>query len=511
MPPNPVEIEFKLCAPPEVLRRLSRRRLLRGDARPVARKLSSVYFDTPQRELWRRGVALRVRRVAGKWVQTVKGGGTARGGLHERVEFECEVPGPAPDVSVIPRGPLTAIFAAPEFAARLEPVFATAFMRRHRLVTAGGVTVEVCVDRGQLLAGERKEALSEIELELKSGTVAELIAFVRQLVIAAPLRLEDRSKAERGYALAGGESRMPARARPVELTSELTVIAAFRMTLAVALAHLQANQRGTLEEADPEYLHQMRVALRRMRSMFRVFAAALPAAVSEPVVAEMRWLATALGPARDWDVFVAETFEPVHREFGKHPGFGELARRCSRARHSARERARRAVGSRRYQLFVLAVTELLADDAWLNQLDDAQRAVAYSPAAQFATEVLAQRYAGVRQRGRKLDAASYPKLHRLRIAVKKLRYAADAFSGLFESAAAVKLLARLARLQDILGYINDTATAGQLLETCGGTPRTQALLEARGVLRGWGHGRVEMQRSALQAAWKAFRAVEKFW
>jgi CHAD domain-containing protein len=75
----------------------------------------------------------------------------------------------------------------------------------------------------------------------------------------------------------------------------------------------------------------------------------------------------------------------------------------------------------------------------------------------------------------------------------------------------VKLLTRLARLQDILGSINDAATAGQLLESRGGAPRTRALLEARGVVLGWGRGRTAMQRSDLRAAWKAFRAAKRFW
>jgi CHAD domain-containing protein len=237
----------------------------------------------------------------------------------------------------------------------------------------------------------------------------------------------------------------------------------------------------------------------------------LPAAVFDPIIAQLRWLAGALGPARDWDVFVTETLSRVHREFAAHPGFAELDRRCGRVRRAAWRRARRAVGSRRCRELVLDLAGVLADDAWSRQMSDKQVAEASALASQFAADILTRRYTRVRQRGRRLAKLSTAQLHRLRIAVKKLRYAVDAFAGLFESAAAGKLRKRLSRLQDILGSINDTATAAQLLDACAGAPPTRALLEARGIVRGWGHARAEMQMTQLRPEWKAFRAVERFW
>jgi inorganic triphosphatase YgiF len=521
MPDAAKEMEIKLCAPPEVLRRLSRQRRLRGEAQPVAHRLHSVYFDTAEADLWRRGITLRVRREhatkrgpagAVRWLQTVKGGGNARGGLHERVELESEVAGPAPELDRIPHIPLTAIFAAPGLAAGLKPVFATTFMRSRRMVApAADVAIEVSIDRGWIRAGERSEALSEVELELKSGGVGDLIAYARELVAAVPLKLENRSKAERGYALALSERHAPVKAGANVLAPDVAVVAAFKPILATALAQLQANERGLLEGRDPEFLHQMRVAVRRMRSIVAVFDAALPAALGDALAAELRWLAHALGPARDWDVFLAETLEPVHREFPHHAGFAELLRGCARARSAAWRNARRAVDSPRYQQLILDVLGVIADDAWRQQLDAGQLVTASALATPFAAGVLAERYARARRRGRKLDALSAAQLHRLRIAIKKLRYAADAFASLFMPAATVPLLKRLGRLQDILGAINDTATATRLLDGCPGGRRSQALAEARGIVRGWGHGRAELQRSELAGAWKAFRAAKIFW
>jgi CHAD domain-containing protein len=154
---------------------------------------------------------------------------------------------------------------------------------------------------------------------------------------------------------------------------------------------------------------------------------------------------------------------------------------------------------------------VIADDAWLKQLDAKQLATASALATQFAAGVLAERYARVRRRGRNLEKLSAAQLHRLRIAIKKLRYAADAFASLFAPAATVPLLKRLSDLQDILGVINDTATAARLIDGCSGGRQSRTLAEARGIVRGWGHGRAELQRSELAGAWKAFRAAKNFW
>ena len=525
MPDPMIETELKLAGPPDLVRRLARQRLLRGGAPPVVRRLYSIYFDTPARDLWQRGITLRVRRerlTAGqdarsgsagvRWVQTVKGGGAARGGLTERLELESEVAGPMPELGRIPSTPTTAIFEFPEIASTLAAIFVTEVTRSTRLMTpAADVTLEVCVDRGRIRAGERTEPISEIELEVKSGSALDAIEFARKLVDAAPVTLENRSKAERGYTLAAGEAYVPSGARAPGLLPDATVRAGFKAMLAATLTQLQANERGTVAGRDPEFLHQMRVALRRMRSVLRIFAPVLPVDTFDRIVAEVRWLARALGPARDWDVFFAETLRPVRDEFAHHPGFAELERRCERARSQAGRRARRALASRRYRHLVLDLAGVLVSDAWMQLMTEKQAAAGAGQARRFAAEILEARYLRVRRRGRKAETLSAPRLHRLRIAVKRLRYATDGFAGLFEPEAAAKLVKRLARLQDILGAINDAATAGQLLEACTGSPRTQALLEARGIVRGWSHARAELQRTRLRPEWKDFRALDRFW
>jgi inorganic triphosphatase YgiF len=503
---------LKLAVPAAAIKRLTAHRLLRGAARPVTRKLYSVYYDTPALDLWRKGVALRLRREGRRWLQTVKGEGTVQAGLYRRDELESEVPGPQPDFARIRDGHLAEAFSSPQVRAQLRPVFVTQFSRNSRLLElAPGVTVEAAIDHGAIKGGGRLEAVNELELELKGGAPWRLFDFALQLSRDVPLAVENRSKAERGFALARGEGGAPVKARPAALSAEMSVNEAFKAVLWASLAHLQANERGTLEGADPEYLHQMRVALRRLRSAFSVFAPLFPPDMMPPMAAELKWLAGALGPARDWDVFLTETLPPVQAEFGEHAALTTFGQQCAGLRRGAGRKARRAITCQRYQQLVLTLAGWLTAEQWSERMDEAGRAALEGPVREFANKVLAERYGRVRKRARRLERLSPAELHRLRIAIKKFRYATDFFAGLYEGKRARETLKRLARLQDVLGEINDAATVGNMVSEVLRGPERRHAAEASGILLGWSRGRAATLRGELRRAWKSFRAAEPFW
>lgn len=316
---------------------------------------------------------------------------------------------------------------------------------------------------------------------------------------------------KRGYALYRGERAAPVKAKPAALTTGMSVNDAFKAVIWASLAHLQANERGMLEGADPEYLHQMRVALRRLRSAFSVFAPLLPVAVIAPAAAELKWLAASLGPARDWDVFVTETLPRIQAKFGRHEALAAFGEQCTRLCRAAGRKARRAVASKRYQQLVLSLAGWLTAEAWLTQMDEAGRAALAAPVREFARSVLEERCNRVHKRGRKLVQLAPAELHRLRIAIKKFRYATDFFACLYEGKRARETLKRLARLQDILGAINDAATVGNLVGEVVRGAAGRRIAETRGILLGWSRGRVATLRRELTSAWKLFRGTERFW
>jgi inorganic triphosphatase YgiF len=506
------EIELKLAVPAEAVRRLASHRLLRGRSRPTRRRLYAIYFDTPALDLWRQGIALRVRREGRRWVQTVKGGAAAQGGLHQRAEMEVEVAGPRPDLSRVRDGDFAGALASPRLRALLAPVFITEFTRSSRVLDLDAeARVEASVDQGVIRSGKRAELLSELELELKGGSPHRLYDLALKLAEDIPLSIEDRSKAGRGYALARGERAAPVKARAAALDRGMPVNDAFKAVMWASLAHLQANERGMLDGRDPEFLHQVRVALRRLRSAAGLFAPPLPDPVIAPVRNDLRWLAANLGPARDWDVFVTETLPPIEAEFGAHGGLADFCARCSRLRRAAGARARRAVRSARYRQFMLSTAAWLASEGWLPDLDAEAAAALQSPVGEFATAVLERRYNQVRKKGHKLAGLPAAELHRLRIAIKKFRYAADFFAGLYAPGAARQTLERLSRLQDVLGAMNDAATVAALVAAGFDGARGRRVLEAKGILLGWSRGRAATLKRELRSAWKEFRSAEKFW
>lgn len=512
MPGPRSEIELKLQVPANALRRLSAHPLLKSRGRTATRKLYSVYFDTPDLDLWRQGVALRLRREGRRWVQTVKGSGGVQAGLHRRIELEAKVAGPFPDCAAIHDAAMADLFASPQLRAQLKPVFVTEFSRATRIISPHpGLAVEICVDRGDIRSGDRIEAICEIELELKSGPASRLFELALTLLDSVPLRIETRSKAERGYALFQNEQPTPVKSRAATLAVDMSVNDAFKTIAWTTVSHLQANERGMREAKDPEYLHQMRVALRRFRSMFSVFAGVLPQAATAPHVIELKWLAGVFGPARDWDVFMTETLPPIRGEFGEHAGLAAFEKQCMQVRLAAQRVAQRAVNSKRYHRLMLNLGAWLTAEAWTGCMEREALAAVQAPVREFASAVLSRRAIQVAKRGRRLPQLTGAELHRLRISIKKLRYTADFFASVYDAKHVRETLALLARLQDILGAINDAAAVTGLMHQGFGAKPGRAVVEARGIMLGWSKGRSATLRRELRTAWKAYRASKPFW
>jgi inorganic triphosphatase YgiF len=506
------ETELKLAASRTALERLAAATAARAVRKSPGRRLHSVYFDSDGHDLWRRGLALRVRRDADGWTQCVKGGGSVQAGIHRRIESEARLGGEAPDIGRIENAGLAAAVKQALGEAPPRPVFGTDITRRTwTLSPEPGTQIEFSFDRGAIQTGTRREEICEIELELKEGLAWRLYETALELEREAPLRIEHRSKAERGYALARGVTLHPVKARPSELEPTLTAIAAFRAICFACIEHLQANREGLLGGEDSEYLHQMRVALRRLRSAFSVFSTLLPEPAVEPPLAEIRWLARALGPARDWDVFNASTLVPIGAQLPGHRGLQSIKRACERLRDRARSRAQRAVASRRYQRMLLGLGAWLTGESWASLLPLERARALQGPVTGYAVTALERRLRRVRKRGKKLAHLKSAELHRLRIAVKKLRYTAMFFAPLFPERGSRAMLRALEALQDSLGGINDCGTADRFIREAGASTRGELGRQAQELLTNWVAAARADHRRALRAAWKAFRAARRFW
>jgi inorganic triphosphatase YgiF len=491
------EIELKLTIDPAHVERLRRHPVLESmvQGKPRRHKLHSVYFDTPEQDLLRAGFALRLRRMSGCWVQTVKCGGSAEGGLHHRNEWEWPVGGGKPEPAPI-TAPDLAQLLTPMLLARLRPLFVTDFCRTAwQLRTTQGAEIELVLDEGEVHAGDRCQPISEMELKLKAGAAASLFEVALAIQKQVLLWVEDISKAQRGYLLCSGETPPPRMAQPVALAPEMPIALVLQHIAGECLAQLQGNVSKLGQ--NPEYMHQARVAVRRLRSALSLFGVMLPEVLAD-IVTELRWLMGYLGPARDWDVFVTQTLPQIAEQLPDNRALVRLQADAAGLRDACRLAALEAILSQRYTRLVLTLGLQLA-----RQTESPEEPVALG---EFATQTLTRQHKHVRRKGRRHAALNTAELHALRIAAKKLRYSAEFFAGIYPHKRARRYLAALAALQNVLGALNDAAVTQRLLTELS-APRGQAV----GIVSGWTARSSQVSLQQFHQAWRNFTRQKVFW
>ena len=505
-----LEFELKLTAAPDVLRRAfdAVANGAAGDGPPATDRLSAVYYDTPDRRLARHGAALRVRRAGGRFTQTLK---VAKGPL-ERFEHEVEVAGLGAELDRLPREALAARVGA-VLADELAPVFATDVTRSVRHVAAGdGVagTVELALDEGEIRAGERGEPIAEIEVELTEGSPAAVFQVADGLVGAGATRLLAGSKAARGYALAAGTGPAWVKAEKPALGREDAVGDALARILDGVFAQLWANLDAAFDGRDPEGVHQLRVAVRRLRSALTLFKPVLASERHAALAGEARWAMAALGPVRDRDVFATEMLPPVAAAQPNDAALAALRAAAEDARERAYGELRTAMSSARWTRFVLALARWVHARGWYDEADAATLERLAEPLGGFADRVLDKRAKAVKKRGKGFARLDAEQRHEVRKSLKKLRYAAEFLHGLYLEKATKRYLKRLSTLQDAFGHLNDTATAeallGELID-----PQEPRLAEGRGLVLGWYGHAASHGDAELVADWEDFVAAEPFW
>ena len=456
--PPPLEIELKLSLPPQQVEAF-RRRMARRRSQPVQQDLITRYFDTPDFALSAQGVALRVRRVGRRWLQTLKTEGERCGGLSQRVEYEMPIRRGVPDWS---RFPAEALDYVPEaLRERLVPVFETHFNRTAWLIKGqSGAQIEVALDVGEVLAGKQSQPICEIELELKAGQADALFALALDWAGQFDCVPFDISKAERGVRLAHGQAATPVKSAPLSLNRDMSVEAGFAAMVQACLTQFQANLPGVLTCDDIEYVHQARVALRRLRAVLRVFrqAGVLP----DELMAGLHKLMAALGPARDWDVLCCETLPLMEPYFSDPVAWQQGLDRLEVQRAEIRTAMRGVILQAQPGVWLLACQHWLWLQAWQDG-PEAQRLAQLSSLKKWARRALQKGHRSIAR-----DAGAYVQLqaaqrHALRIAVKRQRYTAEFFLPLFAGRQPARYLAALQAIQDSMGRNNDARVAWELL------------------------------------------------
>lgn len=486
--PQSQEIELKFICAPEDLGRVMAAAPAGDDE---ARELISVYFDTPDLALQRAGASLRVRESKGQRVQTLK-----RGDGLAREEHETPISGAAPDPSLLPD------LLPQGSACELKPAFNVRVNRRQRLVRYDGAEIELALDQGEVRGGKRVQAISEVELELKSGEPAALFGLARELGRAAPLYLSFESKSSRGQALVAGEPAKARKRQKVELDRDATVGGAFQAIARGCLTQITGNSEILRERADAEAVHQLRVAARTLRSALSTFRAVVEDKDFETVKAELRWIAKACDMARNLDVFVAETLKPAVAWSPRPANLDALAAALEVECETAHRAVAEAAASDRFRTALVDLT------AWVETGDWLRAEPARQPAVRFAERALQKRCRKLLKDGRGLADLTDEARHKIRINAKKLRYAAEGFQSLFPKKTALRFIDRLKALQEELGALNDIVTAETLML---GLPLGAQAAFAAGELVGRKAGQKQAHVKAAAEALDRLAEVEPFW
>lgn len=504
-----LESELKLEVSARHLDMLRRHSFFRDRKSSGKHELISIYFDTKDSVLRRHGLSFRLRRKGDQLFRTIKG--TYRGML-DRAEQETlfiyDGEGHTGSVDAflqhLDRNLPTA----------LKPIFKTRIERETYQIG----NIEVCLDKGKIIAGRRSAPVVEIELELTDADRGELFALARQISAIVPAEISVKSKSDRGYDLVAGVKDRAVMAQHPLLPPSCSAAESFQFVSSECLHHLISNRSGVRAHI-AEALHQARVALRRFDAAVKLFGKIQSEQKAMTVARELKWIGDELSGARELDVFITDFLVPFRTKHPKESGAAEVYRVCIQQREKAYERAIAALASQRFRKFLIDVAE------WIEADNGQQRVGSGLKRDQSAKDLVSKALSKIWSKmkpGRRIDELDLHRLHKLRLRAKRMRYTIEFTRGLYDNRSHPKRIERvlheLGKLQSALGTLNDIASAKAIPDRI--TQGTEAVhkhgkLRITSGLEGRLAANQETQKAKqLKKAAKAFEKLENikpFW
>ncbi|HEY5723490.1 MAG TPA: CHAD domain-containing protein [Allosphingosinicella sp.] len=439
----------------------------------------TTYFDTEDGKLRNEGYTLRVRQIDDRFTQTVKTSSRSAG-LFERQEWESAVRGMKPDCSALEDTPLARL----NYLGRLEPVSRFAVKRTSWTVNIDRSSIEVVLDSGRFSAARRKAPLHELEIELKKGNPRAIFTLARKLSNAARLEIGVLSKDERGFLLARNMLGNEQKASASTVQRDMDIGEAVVLFVHECVRQLRLSQPAIVTRRDPDALHQARLAIRRLRSLFSFFRPAIPRNTLDPLRTQLRSFIEPFGQARNLDVFLARHGKELP---------SDDRRKLSRARGNAYGEVIEAMESQRSRDLFLDLIE------WASTRRRAKSGVTDS-LENFAGKQLDTMWEKIKRKSSMLPFLEENEIHRLRIAIKKMRYALEFMAGLYSAKKVGKFTEGLGNIQDCLGELHDDMFERQLIDT----------MSLDLVLRAEGAGRSRALERA-QAHFRRLRKLDRVW
>ncbi len=298
----------------------------------------------------------------------------------------------------------------------------------------------------------------------------------------------------------------PIKARHVQLLTHMTAGQAFRVTLQNCLTQIAGNV-PSVRARQSEGVHQLRVGLRRLNTALVSFGDPFRIKRVKSLRRQTKAMAKMFGPARDLDVFLDECLGPVMQATQKSQSLILLKERAEDARTKAWDEALEKLESGVLQNFLDEATAASTAKRW--------EKIGGAPIAETAASTLQNTLAKAHKCARHLDRGEDEDFHRLRLALKRLRYTTEFFECLYQPAVVGAYLNRLKSLQDVLGAMNDAAAARAMLQHLSPEDANeQALCEqshASDLIAGWHAARSARLTAKALRKWERLRGEQPFW
>jgi inorganic triphosphatase YgiF len=476
--PLSMEIELKLAVPTShpssLAKRLAQTPVL-ARRKATHQHLHNVYYDTPEQILRQERTALRIRRIGSEtqpqWLQTLKIGGSSNSALSQRGEWEAPVPSAELDIANLEATPWSGIDPDGVVFRALRPCFVTRFERTSWLVRRrNGSVVEVALDIGQIVAGDKHTPICELEFELKAGQPVALFDLALQIahsIAVFPLTI---SKSERGYALAQDGLDTPLRAQPPKLSSKLSLPEAARRVLREMFCQFTTNLNALRNSDDPEVVHQARVGWRRFRSAWRLFKPVFMES-EVPSWQALRVLLNFLGELRDLDVARFDTLPPLADAYAagdtrRTTAWQAMNQSLIHAAQLQRKAVLYALQEPAVGVSLLATTHWLSDVPALSALNETRQKhdETLRRWAKRRTRRLHEHFKLALKDANTADSADITdRQHQARILAKQMRYGVEALDSLLPKKRAQRWLEQATGLQTRIGLTRDVVQASALV------------------------------------------------
>ena len=505
------EIEVKFTCDAATLSRVLQADVLRASGSHQERLLRATYYDTADVRLKKARAVLRVRTTDGKDpVLCFKSMAPDQATSFQRSEIEVPTPQGLVDISLFD-SPTAKLLKRLSGTKPLVAQFDVDVKRQTFCVTHRQAKIEISADVGEVKSPRKTAPILELELELKSGEEASLYDLALHLAREFSLSLSFMTKSDRGFRLLGKAEDIPLVSKLPELSPDMSLDDVIRLCLSHAVYHFTFNWHAPMVEHSPDAIHQMRIALRKLRTFVSVFSTSFECHEFDDMKRQAGAIAQSLGNARSLDVLDEALPDLILSAKLTKRDEGLLHKILAKQRSTAAGEISRLFLSAPVTQFVLQAQHIITARVW-----NPSGAVDFSKGTprssqDFAIHALSKLRARVLKRGRKFENLSMEQLHSVRLSLKALNNVSTAFAGLISNTRDAKDFddARL-RLQQGLGRLNDSVFSLRFFEELAESEDGATKAAAKILIRKLKKDQASLKLK-LHKRWKSFKKAKPHW